>query len=659
VFSRSVAPVTAVDGTSVPGEIYAQPLYFPGLDFGSKGSHNAVFVGTLGNDVYAFDADYPSASAPLWHVNLGPPVFNCFVSDQCASHCIQGCNCRDMVPATGITATPVIDPDTLTLYVVAKNMGSDGKAHYRVHALDARTGAEKFGGPTEISADVPGTGSGSQGGILSFDAKYQLNRPGLLLSKGVLYAAFGAHCDIGPYHGWVIGYDASTLARRNAYATTPNGWAAGIWQSGNGLAADDDGNIYFTTGNGSCDSGGTGTCAHDNFGDSIVRLTPSGTGFTQRVFTPPNEGCLTCADLDLSSAGVTLLRDPDRVVGAGKEGVLYALEPSTMTPTQTPFKITSTGTCPVFGCVGIDHHVHGSPVSWTPLDGSGTLVYFMPEEEKLKAYRVTSGTFGTTPVGTSAMTAPPGMPGGTMSLSTALGGVESAIVWVNLPLHDNANQAIVPGVLRAFNAMPDSHGTLQELWNSAAHAGDDSGLYAKFVAPTVIQGQVFMASFSGALNVYGVTCPGGCSGGQQCVHGTCRPSTECGCTGTAECRGGGCCDWKAECAAQPAGSCARVCGGTVRCPCSVHDECNVQTNRCCHPSCSPYALCGSPDGCGGTCAGECPDDDLECVGSGFHFHCRLPPGICHLHPEKCPLFAEDPGALIDDPPLEKASSPAE
>jgi hypothetical protein len=211
-------------------------------------------------------------------------------------------------------------------------------------------------------------------------------------------------------------------------------------------------------------------------------------------------------------------------------------------------------------------------------------------------------------------------------------------------------------VLRAFDAMPDSHGVLQELWNSEARAADDSGLYAKFVAPTVIEGQVFSASFSGVLNVYGVTCPGGCPAGQQCVHGACRPSTECGCTGAAECVGGGCCDWRAACAALPAGSCGAVCGGGFRCPCAAGSRCNVATSTCCQPHCAPLALCGSPDGCGGTCAGECPDDFLECVGSGSHFHCRLPPGICHIHPERCLPFADSPDPLPNDLSTEAAPS---
>src|SRR5262249_3617015 len=212
---------------TVSGQIYAQPLYVPGLSVGGT-TRNVIFVATQNDNVYAFDADDPAASAPLWEMNLGTPVPSIDVNPTCA----------DITPSVGITSTPVIDTATNTIYVVAKTKNTDNSYHFQIHALDLITGLEKFSGPTEITAQVTGAGVHSVGGIVGLDPLQQFQRPGLLLLNGVVYVAFGSACETPPWHGWVLGYSASTLQQVSVLNTTPNGSDGGIWGGGQGLLAD-------------------------------------------------------------------------------------------------------------------------------------------------------------------------------------------------------------------------------------------------------------------------------------------------------------------------------------------------------------------------------------------------------------------------------------
>ena len=102
-----------------------------------------------------------------------------------------------------------------------------------------------------ITATVNGNGDGSVGGKVTFDPQKQNQRPGLLLLNGIVYIAWSSHCDWGPYHGWVMGYDKTSLLQKYVYNTTPDGYWGGIWMSGGGPSADESGNIYLAAGNGS------------------------------------------------------------------------------------------------------------------------------------------------------------------------------------------------------------------------------------------------------------------------------------------------------------------------------------------------------------------------------------------------------------------------
>ena len=287
---------------SVDGQIYAQPLYVPNVSIPSQGTHNVIYLATENDSVYAFDADGLS-SAPLWQDSfIDPPGGVTTVP------CINACT---IYPVYGITSTPVIDPATSTMYLLART-AENGVYVQRLHALDIATGAEKFGGPVAISASVPGTGEGSVNGMVSFDPLRELQRTALLLMNGTVYIAWAGQ------HGWIMGYSAQTLSQVAVFNTSPNSKLANVWQSGSGLAADDSGNIYATLADGLFDVNLQGI----DYGDSVLKLR--GDLHVLDYFAPMDESCRKSNDLDLGSAGPMLLTNqgsgPDEVIITGKGG---------------------------------------------------------------------------------------------------------------------------------------------------------------------------------------------------------------------------------------------------------------------------------------------------------------------------------------------------
>ena len=278
---------------TVQGYLYAQPLYVPNLKMADGKIHNVVFLATSHNSVYAFDADDPKAAKPLWEINLGPSV---------PAAEVYTTQWTDMRGEIGITSTPVIDLATGTLFTVAKTK-ENGTYVQRFHALSLITGKEKPGSPVLIKASVPGTGAGSAGGQVAFDPVHQLQRTSLLLMNGVVYAAFGSHADQGIFHGWILGYNAKTLAQTCAFNTTPDGSDGAIWQASMGLASDGAGNIFAATGNGTFDANRGGK----DYGNSLMRLRPEGkTLQVMDSFTPYNQAELNRHDTDLGASGPLL-----------------------------------------------------------------------------------------------------------------------------------------------------------------------------------------------------------------------------------------------------------------------------------------------------------------------------------------------------------------
>ncbi len=269
-----------------------------GVNIPGQGIHNVVYVATEHDSVYAFDANGLD-SAPLWHVSFINPAAG--VTTVPAAD--EG-ELWDIPDEVGVTGTPVIDPTTNTMYVVAATKEvTGGQTNYvlRLHALDITTGAEKFGGPVVIQASVPGTGDGSVNGVLTFTPLRENQRTGLLLLNGVVYFGFSSHGDVEPFHGWLFGYSASTLQQVLVYCPTPNSTDGGIWMDGDGLATDSTGDLYFITGDGGFDVNTGGI----DYGDSFEKLSPTGT--VVDYFTPSVQSTLDADNLDLGSGGVLLL----------------------------------------------------------------------------------------------------------------------------------------------------------------------------------------------------------------------------------------------------------------------------------------------------------------------------------------------------------------
>ena len=234
---------------AVDDEIYAQPLYVEGVSVPGVGLRNVVYVATNNDSVYAFDADDPAATAPLWQVHYTNPaagivpVTRTDVGQACGTYV-------DFAGNIGIAGTPAIDAAAQTMFFVTRTK-ENGVFVQRLHAIDIRTGAEQPGSPRLIQANVIGSGDGRDAqNNIAFNARTQNQRSGLLLDHGTVYITWASYCDQGPYHGWILGYDAATLQQVMVYNTTPDGGLGGIWQSGGGLSADVAGNLYALTGNG-------------------------------------------------------------------------------------------------------------------------------------------------------------------------------------------------------------------------------------------------------------------------------------------------------------------------------------------------------------------------------------------------------------------------
>jgi hypothetical protein len=459
---------------AVDDYMYAQPLYIPQVTIGGA-AHNVVYVATINNSVYAFDADTPSLSAPLWQVSLGPAASQ-------ATH--------NALPRCGILSTPVIDTSSGTMYVVALTE-QDKKMSHSLHALDITSGAEKFGGPVTIRASVTGTGSGSKNGKIAFSSSIELQRPALLLLNGNVYMGFARQKaeDVIPFHGWELGYNATTLKQTFVLNVTPNGNEGGIWMSGRGPAADATG-FTFITGNGDVGNG--------NIGESFVRY--SANNKQKGLYTAANWTTLNTYDYDLGAGGPLLIPGTKFLLGGGKTGLIYLLSITGAGALQFAQSVQATPGCPSGGADSTCAQFH-SPAYWNRTGSSPpvlSLLYIWASNDILKAFSFSRGMLSTAPVFQNAQTA--GLPGGA-ALAISANGVTpgTGILWAAISTQD-ASSAAVPGVLHAFNAANVG----KELWNSAMNPADQFGNLAKFAVPVVANGKVYVATFSNQLAVYGL-----------------------------------------------------------------------------------------------------------------------------------------------------------
>ena len=513
-------------------KVYAQALLATAINLPGVGTRNVVYVATVNNSVYAFDADSARKSGAYWHVNLTPagtrPPQN---SDMSPPFC--GYSYKDFQGKFGIVGTPVIDKTTGTIYLVSRSVSTDGTNTFTqyLHALDITTGSDKTGSPVTITAQVNGIGYSNVNGVIRFDPKKQNQRPGLLLLNGIVYIGYSSHCDWDPYYGWLLGYDATTLQQKIVYNTSPGAGEGGIWMSGGGPAADSLGNIYLGTGNGLADSIPS---AATNMGESVVQLTPSGNTLkVSSYFTPYNYADLDNADLDFAPVQVMLIPNTQFAVTGSKEGKIYVVDRNNM----GGYSDSSNNVLQSIN-LGASAHMH---TALTYYKGTANeFVYTWPENSLLKAFPVdrAAGKLDSSGVAISGIQGPIGNSGSVMSV-TSNGAVDStAILWVSHSNNCDANQAQCPGILRAISA----GNVTRELWNSNMVASDNVGMYAKFVCPTVANGKVYLPSDSDSLLVYGLTGLAPDTVVQPVV--TCAPPT--GFTLTNEPGGNTLLGWQAE-----------------------------------------------------------------------------------------------------------------
>ena len=459
-----------------------------------------MFVATEHDSVYAIDAD---SGAILWQKNYLQAGERTLTTSDVGTN--------DLSPQIGLTGTPAIDPASGTIYFVTTattapsgTNAATSNTVQRLHAVDVATGNEKLGGPVVIQASVNGTGVGNDGnGHVPFDALRNNQRMGLTLSNGVVYIGWSSHGDNGPYHGWLMGYNAATLQQVAVFNDTPNGSDGGVWESGGALAMDAQGNFYLTTGNGTFDTtlNSSGLPNQGDYGDSVLKLAvdPTTSATNQNVngwglkvvdyFTPDNQASLNSSDTDLGSGGVLLLPDsagsaahPHLLVTAGKAGEIYLIDRDAMGHFDP----------------NTNHDVQELPGALNaqlgnPAYFNGDVYYATPGfgTDNAKEFSIANGALSTAPVSKSSDTFT--WRGGTTSISA--GGASNGIVWA---LDGGSNQ------LRAY----DAANLGRELYTSAQAAGnrDQLGAVVKFTMPTVANGNVFVGT-ANALVVYGLLAP--------------------------------------------------------------------------------------------------------------------------------------------------------
>jgi uncharacterized protein (TIGR03437 family) len=458
----------------VDGQVFAQPLYVTGVAIGGA-TYNVVYVATMHNSVFAFNADAPQSPAPLWQVNLGPIVPSGLF------------NFTDILPEIGILGTPAIDATNQVLYVVADTLPATAtNPVFQLHALSLVDGHELYGGPVQIAASVPGTGAGSSNGTVAFNAYWQLQRPGLMLANGILYIAFGSHADAGNYQGWMLAYNPSTLQQTAVFNSAPNGRQAAFWHSGRAPAVDGAGDIFAATGNGDWDGVA-------NFGESLLHLSGSNLSLVD-WFTPQEWSDLNSQDEDLGSAGAILIPGVSYLLTGGKAGMLYLVN---YDDSLGHLSADTTGTVQ-----GVQVNTWGlfTMALWNSAPG-GPVVYEFDPDISLKAFQIVNNQINSTIL--SQFT--PQYSSAYVGLSVSANGAQSAIVWLTT---GNYSVDGVPGILHAL----DATNLANELWNSDTNSTRDApGAFAKFVGPTVANGRVYVPTFSNSVAVYGTlaSAPGG------------------------------------------------------------------------------------------------------------------------------------------------------
>ena len=486
---------------AIDDQVYAQPLMVGNLAIGS-GNHNVLFVATVNNTVYAYDGDNGSLYWKNNYTQTGMRPANS--TDMSSNWCTPY---TDFKYNIGIVGTPVIDTTSGTIYFVARSTDGNQFVQY-LHAVNIMNGNEQSGSPVAITASLPGSGDGSVNNVVSFDPKRNNQRQGLTLTNGVVYISFASHCDWNPYHGWILGYNAQTLQQQTVYNDTPDGENGGLWESGQGMAADAQGNLYVVSGNGTVGQGnlftssGNGTDENSpnpnpadptNRGESAMKLTPSGSGLQlNSYFTPTNYLNLNTNDLDYGVMGTMLIPNTNYYLTGSKDGNLYLLDKDNMGG-------YSSSSNQVQQTVPLNTSLHCQPSYFK--GSTNEFVYIWSENDLLRALSFDRGsnTFTNNQV-TSNAGGPSGGCGADLSVSSNGSTDGTGILWATFPVSGDAGNTVCPGILRAF----DANDITKELWNSNQTSTDNPGNYAKFCSPTIANGHVYLATFSNQIVVYGI-----------------------------------------------------------------------------------------------------------------------------------------------------------
>ena len=444
----------------------AQPLYVPNVNIPGKGVHNVVYVATMADSVYAFDAESNAGANadPLWRVNFTDPGNGITTASGPFLPCATDDSHGPGFSQEGIVATPAIDSATNTMYVVAKIL-DNGTVRHQLHAIDLGTGQEREGSPVTISA----TTTSNAGHVVNFNSLHQKNRPGLLLANGRVYIAFGSnYCNDNNY-SWVLGYDAASLQQTGVFNTNPDHGLTSIWQAGGGLAADDEGNIYPLTseGNFDVDVGGQG------YTHAVLKLSPD--LVLLDWFIPGSVAFLNAHDLDLSGCSPVILPDQDGpyphvLVASGKQGTIYVLNRDNLglyAPDDHQI---------IQELVGVVGSMRGAPVYWN------NRMYFSAKADQLKVFSVSGGMLSSAPVvaTTQKLT-------GAHAPTISSNGDTNGVVWT-----------LNGGQLWVYDAL-----NLKMLYNSHQVARDVLPEVSHFVSQTVSNGRVYIATRT-TLEVFGL-----------------------------------------------------------------------------------------------------------------------------------------------------------
>jgi outer membrane protein assembly factor BamB len=458
---------------TLDGMVDAQPLYVAGIPVLNQGTHNLLIVATENDSLYALDAD---TGAQLWKVSL-------LAKGEMAS---DDRDCFNVTPQIGITSTPAIafkpGGSEGAVFAVAMSKDAAGKYHQRLHKVNLTAGLQLAA--VEITAKYPGTGQESSGGYVLFDPQQYKVRSGLLLLNSVVYLAWASHCDHLPYTGWIMGYNANTLAQTNVINITPNGEEGAIWGSGAGLAADSSGYIYFAAGNGTFDTtlNSREFPINGNFGNAFIKLSTAGNQLTVAdYFDMYNTNRESDADRDLGSGGVIVLPDMTDAngqvrhlsIGAGKDSNVYLVDRDNMG------KFNPENDNAIYQEL---HNALPGGIWSMPAYYSGR-VYFGAWGNPIRAFQFSKATLSSIPVSSTSTVFP--YPGATPSISA--NGSKNAILW--------AVENTSPAVLHAYLA----ENLAQELYNTNQAAGgrDQFGAGNKFMIPTIVNGKVYVGTPNG------------------------------------------------------------------------------------------------------------------------------------------------------------------